>query len=115
MFCCPIAIFLWVFLKEMLNMETIPSSVVELSEHVLANKKGKFRSILLFIFAGAMRALWKTRNDLVFEDKVITSPTAINHKTVVLLSHRKMLLNEKKKLQVEEALAVINKACGLSA
>ena len=60
-----------------------------------------------------MWTLWKTRNDLVFEDKVIASPTVIIHKTVALLTHWKKLLNEKK-TQVEDALAEISRACGLS-
>ena len=58
-----------------------------------------------------MWAIWKTRNDLVFEDKVIASPTVIIHKTVVLLTHWKQLLDEKKMKQVETALVEINGAC----
>ena len=62
-----------------------------------------------------MWAIWKTRNDLVFEDKVIASPTAIIHKTVVFLTHWKQLLDEKKLDQVESALVEFNGACGSSA
>ena len=62
-----------------------------------------------------MWAIWKTRNDLVFEDKVIAPPTAIIHKTAVFLTHWKQLLDEKKLKQVESALVEFNGACGSSA
>lgn len=94
-------------------MRATPSSVEEIIEIALVGMKGKFRPIYLFIFAGAMWALWKTRNDLVFEDKVIASPVMIVHRMMVLLTYWKMLLDEKKKLHVDEVLVVINKSCDL--
>ena len=86
LFTCPVAAFLWVFLNETLILGATPSSTAEL-ELILLKRNHMFQSVLLFIFAGALWAIWKTRNALVLEDKVIASPSAIIHKTVVLLTH----------------------------
>ena len=111
LFTCPVAVFLWVFLKETLILGSVPSSIAEL-ELIFLSRNHRFQSVLLFIFAGALWAIWKMRNDLVFEDKVIASPMVIIHKTVALLTHWKQLLDEKKMKQVETALVEINGACG---
>ena len=109
LFTCPVAAFLWVFLKETLNLGETPSSTAEL-ELILLKRNHMFQYVLLFIFAGALWAIWKTRNALVFEDKT----SAIIHKTVALLTHWTHLLDEKKKTQVETALTEINGACASS-
>jgi len=109
MFSCPVARFLWVFLRDILALGSIPSSVAEL-ETILLSRKNRFQPILLFILAGAMWAIWKPRNDLVFEDKVLASPTVIIHKTSAFLAHWKKLLGEKKQRQVETVLAEIDGA-----
>jgi hypothetical protein len=108
LFTCPVAAFLWVFLNETLILGAIPSSTAEL-ELILLRRNHRFQSVL-FIFAGALWAIWKTRNALVFEDKT----SAIIHKTVALLTHWTHLLDEKKKTQVETALTEINGACASS-
>ena len=58
-----------------------------------------------------MWAIWKSRNGLVFEDKVLASPTVIIHKTLAFLAHWKKLLGEKKQRQVETVLAEIDGGC----
>ena len=108
LFTCPVAAFLWVFLNETLILGATPSSTAEL-ELILLRRNHRFQSVL-FIFAGALWAIWKTRNALVFEDKT----SAIIHKTVALLTHWTHLLDEKKKTRVETALTEINGACASS-
>jgi len=111
LFTCPVVVFLWVFLKETLILGSVPCSIAKL-ELIFLSRNHRFQSVLLFIFAGALWPISKMRNDLVFEDKVIASPTVIIHKTVALLTHWKQLLDEKKMKQVETALVEINGACG---
>ena len=87
LFSCPIAVFVWVFLKEALSLERAFSSRAELLNLVLVKKKGLDRTNLLFVCAGAMWTLWKTRNDLVFNDKLISSPMVLMYKLVALLKN----------------------------
>ena len=61
-----------------------------------------------------MWALWKTRNELVFEDKVIQKPEVVIYKLLTLL-HGKILAGEKNRIQVEEMIEVIHQACDLGA
>ena len=61
-----------------------------------------------------MWALWKTRNELVFEDKVIQKPEVVIYKLLTLL-HGKILVGEKNIIQVEEMIEVIHQACDLGA
>ncbi|KAG2550284.1 hypothetical protein PVAP13_9KG233900 [Panicum virgatum] len=63
----------------------------------------------------AMWALWKTRNKLVFEDKVIQKPEVVIYKLLALLLHGKILAAEKNRIQVEEMIEVIHQACDLGA
>ena len=79
--------FVWVFLKEALSLERAFSSRAELLNLVLVKKKGLDRTNLLFVCAGAMWTLWKTRNDLVFNDKLISSPMVLMYKLVALLKN----------------------------
>ena len=62
-----------------------------------------------------MWALWKTRNELVFEDKVIQKPEVVIYKLLTLLLHGKILAGEKNRIQVEEMIEVIHQACDLGA
>ena len=113
MFCCPIALFLWTSLKETLYLSSVPRSSEELISDVLCDSKGRRRSNLLFVFAGAMWSLWKTRNDLVFNDKVIQTPEVVIRKTMSFLMLWKKLLAEKNVHQVEEVLGEMQQACDL--
>ncbi|RLN13686.1 taxadien-5-alpha-ol O-acetyltransferase-like [Panicum miliaceum] len=62
-----------------------------------------------------MWTLWKTRNDLLFNDKVIPTPEAVIYKMVSFLSHWKKLLTEKNVHRMEVMIGEIQQACGLDA
>jgi len=59
-----------------------------------------------------MWTLWKTRNDLVFNDKVISKLEAAIYK-MVFLSHWMKLLAERNMQQMEVVIGEIGQACGL--
>jgi len=75
--------------------------------------KGGGVPTFFFVFAGAMWSLWKTRNDLVFNDKVIQTPEVVIRKTMSFLMLWKKLLAEKNVHQVEEVLGEMQQACDL--
>ena len=51
--------------------------------------------------AGALWTLWKTRNDLVFNAKLVPTPVVVIHKTIALLSQWKILLKKKEQAKME--------------
>jgi len=62
-----------------------------------------------FICAGVMWALWKTRNDHIFDNKIVSSPVLMAHiEDGVGVSLRRQwspLSRHKEKLQFEEAIS----------
>lgn len=105
-FQCSIATFLWTFIKETLNLEKVPRSCSELTEEMMSNMSNKTRKPFLFMCACAMWALWKTRNDMVFNNKIVASPMVVAHKTISFMTQWKTLIKDK---ELEKMEAVINK------
>lgn len=95
------ALFLWVFLKQTFGWAEIPKILGELLENILLNRKGRVRQLFLFMCAGALWTLWKTRNDLVFNAKLVPTPVVVIHKTIALLSQWKILLKKKEQAKME--------------
>jgi len=56
-----------------------PSSFVTLLVDVLGSLKGVQRSVTFFVCAGALWTLWKTRNDVVFNGRVVLAASDNNH------------------------------------
>ncbi|RLN12445.1 taxadien-5-alpha-ol O-acetyltransferase-like [Panicum miliaceum] len=61
---------------------------------------------------GAMWTIWKVRNDLIFNDKVLPAPEVTIYKMVSLLAHWQQLLSEKNRRQVEVMIDAIRQAGG---
>ena len=101
LFQCPVALFLWVFLKQTFGWAAYPSSFGALMENLLLNNKGRVRHLYLFLCAGALWTLWKTRNDLVFNTKIVPAPVVVIHKTIALLTQWKILLKKKDRAKME--------------
>ena len=66
---------------------------------------------MLFLCADTLWTLWKTRNELVFDDKVIPTTDILIFKLTACLSHWKKLLPEKNLQKVEEMLGEIRQKC----
>ena len=47
--------------------------------------------------------LWKTRNNIVFSDRLLTSPSVVIHNMLAFLNHWKMLVKAKE-MRVEELI-----------
>ncbi|CAN6243195.1 unnamed protein product [Urochloa humidicola] len=60
---------------------------------------------------GALWAIWKTRNDLVFNDQIMKSPMVIIHKTTALLTQWKTLLKKGDLEMVESWIKKLKDAC----
>jgi len=115
LFGCPTAMFLWIFLKDSLKLSCVPTSRDELFFNLLTNNSRWGKSNMFFLCAGALTTLWKTRNELVFDDKVIPAPVIVIHKLVACLSNWKRLLSEGDLLKVEGMMREIQQSCALDA
>ena len=62
---------------------------------------------------GLSEGLAELRPELVFNDKVISTPDASIYRLVAFLSYWKKLLSTKNLQQVEEMIGEIRQACGL--
>lgn len=85
LFQCPIACFLWVFIRETFGWSVTPLGCDELCAFLKTGTSSKKRKLVLFICAGALWSLWKIRNAHVFDNKMVTSPTLVIHKMVAML------------------------------
>ena len=74
--------------------------------------KGAIKTNLLFVCAGVMCTFWKTRNNFVFNNKLIPSPLVVVYKLVALLKSWTILLGENQRDQVEQMILELSQACG---
>jgi hypothetical protein len=79
LFTCPMANFVWAFLREALGWDGHPSSMSELLSVWLPNKFGASYQIGLFCFAGLAWTLWTTRSKICMQKTFSGRPTGIIH------------------------------------
>jgi hypothetical protein len=72
------------------------------------NCKGAKRKMTLFICAGALWTIWKTRNDMAINKKVLTSPKVIIFKTLMLIKSWRPLLKTKLEPVAEEMINLLS-------
>lgn len=88
-----------------------PATCVELANNLINLRRGECKRLTIFVCAGTMWALWKTRNDLVFNDKIAASPLVPTHKLVSHLTQWKVMLKPKEKTAMEEMISKLARAC----
>jgi len=109
LFQCPIAVYLWPFLRNSLGWLRSPTSCVEFFSELLEAVRGKKKQkVTLFICVGAMSTIWKTRNDVVFNEKLLSSPQAIIFKTLILIKSWSPLVKPKLKLVADEMISLLS-------
>ncbi|CAL4956394.1 unnamed protein product [Urochloa decumbens] len=63
---------------------------------------------------GIMWTLWKTRNDLVFNDKIVSSPMAVAYKLVAYLSNWKLMLEDEDRQKMTNMISNLARMCETS-
>lgn len=78
---------------------------------MLRNNNGKLCAKKLFVSTGVMWTLWKARNDMVFEDKLMAASEMMVYKLLALLTHWKPLLKQKETGEVEAMSSKLVQEC----
>jgi hypothetical protein len=107
LFQCPIAVFLWSFLRESVSWPLSATSCSSLFLEIVNKYRGKKQQVTLFLCAGALWTIWKVRNDVVFNKKTVTSPIAIVYKTLMLVKTWRPLLKPKLKPLAKEMISLV--------
>jgi len=64
----------------------------------------RHKSFNFFVLASVAWSIWKTRNDWVFNNKLIKSPKSIAYKVLALMKQWKKMLKTKDQKVLEDAL-----------
>lgn len=105
-FTCPIAFYCGSFIRDCLGWGRTPTSCAKKFELVMPQEGRVANHKFWSLFAAVAWALWLTRNDMVFNQKVCRSALQVVFKAVALLGQWKSLLPDKRKVAT---VAVIDK------
>jgi hypothetical protein len=76
-FYCPISRYVWRVIQVALNLEVIPKNIIELCDGWLSKPKDKITNLLLFGCGAVFWAIWRTRNDWCFDEKILLDPSNV--------------------------------------
>jgi hypothetical protein len=108
------AIFLWSFLRDCLGWPSSPTSCSSFFLAIVERYRGKRPEVTLFICAGALWSIWKARNGVVFDKKVLASPMAFVYKTLMLTKTWRPLLKPKLEPLAEDMINLISTRAAMS-
>lgn len=107
LFMCPVANFMWILIRDICGLVSAPTTCAELAEILVHRRASRFGALFLFLCAGALWAIWKTRNALVFDDKLMKNPPELVHKTKAFLLNWKPLLRQADKAKLDDLLQAL--------
>jgi hypothetical protein len=109
LFTCPLAVFVWSFVREALGWDGFPNSMEDLVTTWLPKKFGVSCSTALACVAGLAWALWITRNKFCIQKKFPDNPIDVIYVAASFVQKWKWLMKEVAKGNVETMVASVLK------
>ena len=107
---CPVAVFLWLIIKEIVWWPDVPHSILDLTAVTRYGEKQSFEMVWIGA-AAAMWSLWTTRNKLIFEGKVLKQPTDVVFRMTFFIQLWRPLRNSKLQGVFDWAIHEAKKHC----
>jgi hypothetical protein len=76
-FKCSIARFVWRVVQIALNLDSIPKNIGEICDRWMNKSKDRISNLMIFCCGAMFWAIWRTRNDWFFGEKILLDPTNI--------------------------------------
>jgi hypothetical protein len=81
----PLAVYIWAVIRDVLGWKTLPRDVKSFVEDFMFARGDKRNGMLVFLFGAISWTLWLNKNDLIFNNKIISIPRALIFKFVSFL------------------------------
>jgi hypothetical protein len=95
-FKCPMAVFVWSFIKDAFNLDSYPTSLGDFCHKWLMGKKGPLPiKLIIFLFAGFTWTLWNTRNKMAISKMFPKSPSDVVYNALSSMQKWSAALKEK--------------------
>jgi hypothetical protein len=107
MFGCVISTFVWVTLREAFGWSNFPASLEGFVSSWLGRCSGKYVKLRLFDFEVVCWVLWKVRNKMMIEHKLVSSPRVVIFNILMLMQQWKVLLLVDAQETVEAAAKIL--------
>ena len=101
MFKCAPAQFMWCCFRDALNWETIPRSSIELINVRHKTEPALKMPLLYLFFCAGCWALWRVRNDWVFNNKLVADIMHLPYKAISFFLQWKNLVSMKMRGELE--------------
>ena len=95
---------IWVWVRVSLRWNRRPTSMTNFQYMLNAGEIERSKSINFFVLASVAWTMWKSKNDWVFNNKLIKTPKAFPHKVLPLLKQWKKILKTKDQEVMEDTL-----------
>jgi hypothetical protein len=103
-FNCNITQMIWVWVRVSLRWYRRPTSMTSFQDMLNAGEVENSKSANFFVLASVAWSVWKTRNDWVFNNRLIKSPKALAYQVLALLQQWKKILKMKDQEVMEDTL-----------
>ena len=87
-FSCSVARYQWMLIRDVLNWESVPTSIesfLRISLHSKLNNSKISQKVVLLVLGAVVWCIWLARNDLVFNNRFPSSIFALTFKSILLL------------------------------
>lgn len=109
-FCCVIAQFVWCVRRDVLEWSSVPVTANDFQERVIEESNKQIMN-LIFLFGCVARRLWLIRNNLAFNNVVISSPDVGLYRVISFMQKWKILSKEKGQQWIEAMIQRLNTNC----